>query len=163
MTFETAVLPYRPELLRFALRLARNRNDAHDVVQQTMLNALTSWHRFQAGTNVRAWLYTILRNAFVTMRRRTRFEVPLPASLPEPVAADPERGPVVADIIAAERALTAQQREVLDMLFARGLTHREVAAALDVPLGTVQSAAHRAVGKLRASAAVRAAYGLEAV
>src|SRR6476661_5247180 len=69
--FEGEVLPHTDRLFRLAMWLERNRDDAEDVVQETMIQALRSFHRFQPGTNCRAWLITILQR-IVSNRRRAR-------------------------------------------------------------------------------------------
>src|SRR5215471_21742081 len=69
--FELEVLPHVPRLFRLAMWLERNRDDAEDVVQDTMMQALRSFHRYQPGTNCRAWLVTILQR-IVSNRRRSR-------------------------------------------------------------------------------------------
>src|SRR6188474_3960285 len=68
-TFEREVLPHADRLFRLAMWFERNRADAEDVVQETMIQALRSFHRFQPGTNCRAWLTTILQRV-VSNRRR---------------------------------------------------------------------------------------------
>src|SRR5215471_666130 len=69
--FETEVLPHADRLFRLAMWFERSRSDAEDVVQDTMIQALKSFHRFQPGTNCRAWLVTILQHV-VSNRRRTK-------------------------------------------------------------------------------------------
>src|SRR5678815_5087197 len=71
MAFEAEVLPHADRLFRLAMWLERNRADAEDVVQETMIQALRSFHRFQPGTNCRAWLITILQRV-VSNRRRAK-------------------------------------------------------------------------------------------
>src|SRR5215470_16791421 len=69
--FEGEVLPHADRLFRLAMWLERNRADAEDVVQETMIQALRSFHRFEIGTNCRAWLMTILQR-IVSSRRRAK-------------------------------------------------------------------------------------------
>src|SRR5512143_163693 len=72
--FEAEALPHADRLFRLAMWLERNRSEAEDLVQETMLRALRSFHRFQPGTNCRAWLMTILRHLWSNRRRaRGRF------------------------------------------------------------------------------------------
>src|SRR5512144_601334 len=72
--FEAEALPHVDGLFRLAMWLERNRSEAEDLVQETMLRALRSFHRFQPGTNCRAWLFTILRHLWSNRRRaRGRF------------------------------------------------------------------------------------------
>src|SRR5262245_26072152 len=71
VAFELEVLPHAARLFRLAMWLERNRADAEDIVQDTMMQALRSFHRFQPGTNCRAWLITILQRV-VSNRRRAK-------------------------------------------------------------------------------------------
>ena len=73
MAFEGEVLPHAPRLFRLAMWFIRNRADAEDVVQDTMMQALKSFHRYQPGTNCRAWLITILQH-IVSNRRARRVD-----------------------------------------------------------------------------------------
>src|ERR1700746_1692431 len=74
--FEAEALPHVDRLFRLAMWLERNRSEAEDLVQETMMQALQSFHRFQPGTNCRAWLATILQRVR-SNRRRARFRSPL--------------------------------------------------------------------------------------
>jgi len=76
--FEGEVLPHADRLFRLAMWFERNRADAEDVVQDTMIQALRSFHRFQPGTNCRAWFITILRR-IVSNRRRAQLRIALAA------------------------------------------------------------------------------------
>ena len=89
--FEAVALVHLDALFRSALRLTRNRAEAEDVVQDTWLRAFRSFHRFDPGTNCRAWLFTILRNVFLTRRHRASYEVLVDSTASEeawPGAAD---------------------------------------------------------------------------
>src|SRR5690606_31403121 len=70
--FAAAVLPHRGELMAAAMRMTRNRADAEDLVQDTLARALAAWHRFEPGSNCRAWLFRILTNGFISGYRRKR-------------------------------------------------------------------------------------------
>jgi len=77
--FEEVTLPHMPRLFQFARRLTRNQQEAEDVVQETYLRAWRFFHRFQAGTNARAWLYRILHNVFLNLKRPGKMkEVQMP-------------------------------------------------------------------------------------
>ena len=72
--FEANELPYKKQLYAKALRLTRSPVDADDLVQDTYLRAFRFYHRFQEGSNLRAWLSTIMKNTFINMYRRSRRE-----------------------------------------------------------------------------------------
>ena len=161
--FESGQLPYRDQLYKTALRLARKPEDAEDLVQETYFKAYRHYSSFQPGTNLKAWLFRILRNALVSRRRQeARHPAPAPydtiEEAPEPGAA--ERGPgrdadaeqirrvVSGEIEAALRGLSEDARTVI-LLDAEGLTESEVAAALGCAVGTVKSRLNRARAALR--------------
>lgn len=73
--FEKQVLPWMPDVYRFALSLTRETAEAEDLVQETYLRAFRSWRTFQPGSDARRWLFTICRNAFLRQRERQRREV----------------------------------------------------------------------------------------
>src|SRR5262245_66377152 len=86
--FEAEVIPQLDSLYRLALRLTTDPSRAEDLVQDTVLKAFRSWQRFQPGTNIRSWLFTILRNTFINdYRRRQREPIPRHLQTPEPHAA----------------------------------------------------------------------------
>jgi RNA polymerase sigma-70 factor, ECF subfamily len=151
--FADQVVAHLPPLYATALRLARNRPDADDLVQDTMVKALRAAHRFTPGTNLRAWLYTILHNTWKNRRRD---------AARAPVAADSERVDEAADTSAPGGTIeTPEQvllRTVLDADLQEALgelpevfreavwlrdveefSYAEMAGMLDIPIGTVMS------------------------
>jgi RNA polymerase sigma-70 factor (ECF subfamily) len=155
-SFEREALPHLDTLYRVALRLTGEDAAAQDLVQDTMLRALRGWGGFRPGSNARAWLVTILRNTFINEYRRRRREPVMvelddasPHAIYDAVAdADPE-GTFFARIVdervlAAVDALPAEFREVLVLSDMEGLGYAEIAAALDIPLGTLKSRLFRA-------------------
>lgn len=158
------VLARRGQLLGLALRLARNRADAEDLVQDTLVRALEAWSRFEPGTNCRAWLSRILTNCFITSYRRgkrrggseVRDEVAAAlyatSSLPRPD--DALLGDALGDeVTRALDSLGPEFRKVVELADLAEQPYREVAAALEVPIGTVMSRLFRARQKLRADLA----------
>jgi RNA polymerase sigma-70 factor (ECF subfamily) len=153
-TFEAEALPHVDRLFRLAMWFERSRSEAEDVVQDTMIQALKSFHRFQPGTNCRAWLVTILQHV-VSNRRRTRqrsvvvddpddriahtipFVPPVPQNLTDE------------DILAALQRLPQRFQEVIVLSDVEGLTYKEIAEAIRIPLGTVMSRLHRGRASLR--------------
>lgn len=151
-TFGTEVLGYLEPLFATAMRLTRNRADAEDLVQDTVVRALRFQDRFQAGTNLRAWLYTILHNTWRNRIRDTAREATdVDSERIEELAA--REGP--ADVETPERMLLrstmdADLKEALDDLpdaFRQAVwlrdveefSYAEIAKMLDVPIGTVMS------------------------
>jgi RNA polymerase sigma-70 factor (ECF subfamily) len=155
-SFEREALPHLDTLYRVALRLTGEDAAAQDLVQDTMLRALRGWAGFLPGSNARAWLVTILRNTFINDYRRRKREPALleldggsPHAIYDAVAdSDPEgtffSRIVDARVLAAVDALPAEFREVLVLSDMEGLGYAEIAAALDIPLGTLKSRLFRA-------------------
>ncbi len=151
--FATEALPHLDTLFRVALRLTGERAAAEDLVQDTMLRALRAWHTFQPGSNARAWLVTILRNQFINgwrahRRRPQAVDVDTIPELPDRSNPDPEgrffRDLVDDEVLAAVDALPEDFREVVVLSDMEGLPYGEIAAALDIPVGTVKSRLFRA-------------------
>ena len=132
-------------LYRVAVRLARNRAEAEDIVQDAVLRAFRSFHRFDPGTNCRAWLFTILRNVFLNRVRTQGREVP------EAEVGDFDQVEMAFDTD-VDRALTTLPlafREAFLLVDIEGLTYREVAEVLECPIGTVMSRLSRGRRLLR--------------
>jgi RNA polymerase sigma-70 factor (ECF subfamily) len=151
-------------LYAFAWRLSRDRHVAEDLVQETFARSLAGSHGFVPGTHLKAWLFRILRNAFLDLRRREGrsplravSEVPedgmaedraLPGT-PGDVKLEQIRRLVARDIDAALHALTADHRAVV-LLDLEGFSEQEIAAVMDCAPGTVKSRLARARAALRA-------------
>ena len=152
--FEGEVLPHAPRLFRLAMWFERNRDDAEDVVQDTMIQALKSFHRYQPGTNCRAWLITILQR-IVSNRRRARGRSILVSDPDDRVAlAAPFVPPVpqhLTDetVLATLRRLPTAFQDVILLCDVEELSYRETAEALAIPMGTVMSRLHRGRAQLR--------------
>lgn len=149
-------------LYRVALRLTRNRAEAEDVVQEAFLRAFRSFHRFNPGTNCRAWLFTILRNVFLN-RVRTRGREILEAENggldraetmhDGTVGRNPEeqffQTILHGDVDRALATLPLTFRETIMLVDIEGLTYREVAEVVGCPIGTVMSRLSRGRALLR--------------
>lgn len=134
-----------------ALRLTANPADAEDLVQDTYLKAFRSANQFEPGTNLKAWLFTILHNTFLNRRRRAvREPVAVESEAIERIAAgaspDPEtpeqllvRDSLDVDLRAALDALPEAFRQAVWLRDVEEFTYAEIAAMLDVPIGTVMS------------------------
>src|SRR6056297_2249700 len=131
----------------FAISLTRDPHAADDLVQDTIVKAWTNIGKFAPGTNMRAWLFTILRNHFYTVRRRARRETGDPdgamaARLAEKPAHDGRLA--MRDFAVAFEKLPVEQREALVLVGASGFSYEEAARMTCVPVGTVKSRANRA-------------------
>jgi RNA polymerase sigma-70 factor (ECF subfamily) len=162
LVFETEAIPHVDRLFRHAMWLARDRAEAEDLVQETMVQALQSFHRFTPGTNCRAWLVSILQHVR-SNRLRKRGRAPVDSSLDERAANVVPFVPPVPDRLTDEDMLLALQQipphhqEVILLCDVEEMTYKEIAAALDVPIGTVMSRLHRGRELLRAELARRGA------
>ena len=140
-----------PSLRAFALSLARNFDDADDLVQETVVKAWAAFDRFEPGTNLNAWLFTILRNQFHTNYRKRRREVEdSDGKFAAQLKAPPEQDGVVAlhELHAALQRLPADQREALVLIGVERVSYEEAAAICGVAVGTIKSRVNRARFKL---------------
>ncbi|GGB13655.1 RNA polymerase sigma factor [Allosediminivita pacifica] len=140
-----------PALRAFALSLTRNGALADDMVQDTLVKAWTKIHTFEPGTNMRAWLFTILRNTYYSNRRRAGREVAdvdgiMTDSLSEKPAHDGRLQ--LADFRQAFEQLNVEQREALMLVGAQGFSYEEAAATCGVAVGTIKSRVNRARSRL---------------
>jgi RNA polymerase sigma-70 factor (ECF subfamily) len=152
--FEAEVLPHVDPLFRLAMWFERDRSEAEDLVQETLKQALESFHRYTPGTNCRAWLLSILRH-LRNNRRRARSRLPLVEDPDDRLAATVPFTPSIPDrltdqeILAALDAIPVQYQEVILLSDVEELTYKEVASSLDIPIGTVMSRLHRGRALLR--------------
>lgn len=167
--FESLAHRHLAPLNSFALKLARNRDDAEDLVSDTYLRALERWEQFRPGTNMRAWLFTILYHIFVSRKRRVSAREVLSTDDPDsPIGpetivgeADPEGAFydsfIDEEIVAAIEALPSEYRSAVLMSDVHGMRYADIAEVLGVPEGTVKSRLFRGrrilQGRLREYAA----------
>lgn len=148
--FEADAQRHLGPLYCFALKLARSRDDAEDLVSDTYLRAIERWEQFRPGTNMRAWLFTILYHLFISRKRRIDAREVMSTDDPEtPVAfevvgeSDPEGAFydsfIDEEIVAAIEALPGEYRSAVLMSDVHGMRYAEIAEALGVPEGTVKS------------------------
>ena len=145
------LVDHLPALRAFALSLTREGAAADDLVQDTFVKAWTNMDKFQAGTNLRAWLFTILRNTFYSARRKTRREVSDTDGIHAArQATRPEHDGKLAlrDFRVAFQQLPDEQREALILVGASGFSYEEAAEMTRVAVGTVKSRANRGRRKL---------------
>jgi RNA polymerase sigma-70 factor (ECF subfamily) len=161
--FKHGDLPFADALYGAALRLTRNRQDAEDLLQETYLKAYAHYESFTEGTNLKAWLFRILKNAFINSYRHRKVE---PAEISYAGAGNasdqalesaaqrrigdedsPEQGLVAASIdfsvAAAIRDLPEEFRMVVELADLQDFSYRDVANILEIPLGTVMSRLYR--------------------
>ena len=140
-----------PHLRAFAISLCGNVDQADDLVQEAILRGLSHLDRFEPGTNLQAWLFTILRNQFHTSFRKRRREAEDPdgimagmlSTLPE------QEGHLdMSDLQKALAQLSVAHREVLLLIGAEGLSYEEVAQIVGTNVGTVKSRMNRARARL---------------
>jgi RNA polymerase sigma-70 factor (ECF subfamily) len=139
-------------LYRYALALTRNDDEAHDLVQDCCTVALDKQDMFKPGTNLRAWLFTIMHNRHVTrLRRRMQGVEHVPVSQAARVSQPSNQLSRLEfrDLVAAMEQLDDEFREVLVLVTVEGLSYKEVAEVLDMPVGTVTSRLSRARAQLR--------------
>jgi RNA polymerase sigma-70 factor (ECF subfamily) len=154
LAFEAEAMPHVDRLFRHAMWLERNRAEAEDLVQETLVQALQSFHRFTPGTNCRAWLITILQHVR-SNRARKQGRLLIDADVEARAAAVVPFVPPVPDRVTDEDMLLAlrqippHHQEVILMCDVEDMTYKEIAAALDVPIGTVMSRLHRGRELLR--------------
>jgi RNA polymerase sigma-70 factor (ECF subfamily) len=158
--FERQALPFLDSLYNTAYRLARNSEDAEDLVQETYLKAYRSFEQFTPGTNLKAWMFRILKNAFINEYRR-RQAVPQESDFAEieenleshlrPEAAgqikNPEQealeGALDEDVQRALDELPPDYRMAVVLADLEGFSYKEIAEILEIPVGTVMSRLYR--------------------
>ncbi len=158
--FRDAELPYRDQLFKTALRLTRNPEDAEDLLQETFLKAYRHYASFQPGTNLKAWLFKILKNTFINEYRKRRKAPALVdfADIEETLesALSPAHGSVTrtpedqviessldAEVQQALADLPGAFRVVILLTDIEGHSYKETAAILAIPVGTVMSRLYR--------------------
>jgi RNA polymerase sigma-70 factor, ECF subfamily len=146
--FESTALVHAQSLLRFALKMVRDRHRAEDLVQETLLAAWRHFHQFEPGTNCRAWLFRILINARNRefSRHRDLAEV---VNIDEVQIRAPETISATVEMHSALDKLPGEHREILILGVVEGFSIKELAMILGVPVGTVMSRLSRARARLR--------------
>ena len=157
--FEAACLPHQGEMYGVAMRICRDPDLAHDLVQETLLRAMVAWDSFQPGSNLRAWLFRILTNAFINgyrkRRRHQRFATERPGdALIALYGRDQDRTDDLEDELVGDELcdevksaldrLGPEYRDVVERADLKGEKYKDIADALRVPIGTVMSRLFRA-------------------
>ena len=149
--FRDQLLKAVPSLRAFAVSLTRHRENADDLVQETIVKAWGAFDRFQPGTNLNAWLFTILRNQFHTNHRKSRREVEDgDGKFAAQLKSLPEQDGKVAlhELRVALDKLAPDQREALVLVGVERVSYEDAAAICGVPVGTIKSWVNRARSKL---------------
>ena len=157
--FEREALPMMPELYAGAVRLTRNPSDAEDLLQEAFLRAYRAFSSFEEGTNLRAWLYRILTNAYINIYRKKQREPQMVSSdevdewyLYDQLAESGREPSAEAEVLEslpdeevqeALAALPEQFRLAVLLADVEGFSYKEIAEILDIPIGTVMSRLHR--------------------
>jgi RNA polymerase sigma-70 factor (ECF subfamily) len=140
-----------PSMRAFAMSLTGNVDQADDLVQEALVRGLTYIQQFQPGTNIQAWLFTILRNQFHTLHRKRKREVEDPdGAIAARLSVLPEQEGYLAvqDLRAALSHLAVEQREALLLVAAQGFSYEEAAEICGTRTGTIKSRVHRARAEL---------------
>ncbi len=143
----TAMVRAMPALRRFAKTLTGNADRAEDLVQEALLRGIANVASFQPGTNMEAWLMTILRNLFLTQCRQRRQDLAYKATLRTARSSSHAHQYSAVQLHELEKSLVGvpeQQRKALLLVFAYGYSYGEAAAICGCPAGTIKSRVNRA-------------------
>ena len=152
--FEAEAMPHATSLFRIALWLTRDQTEAEDLVQETLTEALASFHRFARGTNCRAWLVSIMYHRH-SKRRKATTRLHLVSDAEERIAetiafeAPTPQNVTDEEVLGALERLPPAFQEVVILADVEEMSYKEIAAAIDVPMGTVMSRISRGRRLLR--------------
>jgi RNA polymerase sigma-70 factor (ECF subfamily) len=152
VAFERELLDAVPFLRAFARTLCRDLEQAEDLAQEAVMKAWQNRDQFQPGTNLRAWLATILRNRFYSLGRRRKWQAEYDQEVIERTLVAPDDPAAQVELEDVRRALSMLpdfQREALILVGAGGMSYEEVAEIAGCPLGTVKSRVRRARDELQ--------------
>lgn len=150
---------YEPLLYQYALRLTRNHTDAEELLQEVGHKAYKYWAQFKEGSNLKAWLFTIMRNSYINVYRKKKYEISVaeyyvPASEHAPPVHgiswnNGEGALAMVDLLGLIDQVAEQFRRPFLMHY-EGYSYDEIARELDIPMGTVKSRIHIARKDLQA-------------
>jgi RNA polymerase sigma-70 factor, ECF subfamily len=156
--FQTEAVPHMDILFNYGLRLTGNSDDAHDLVQETFMKAFRFWDKYEKGTNIRAWLYRIMKNTYINRYRKETKEpdtvdyndiqnfyntIKADRVDDNDLQAKIFGGLLDDDVTRAIEKLPEDFRTVVILSDIEGLSYEEIASFVDCPIGTVRSRLHR--------------------
>lgn len=144
--FEEEAVPYLRELYGTAYRLTRNRDDAEDLVQETFFRAYRAFHTFRPGTNIRAWLYTILHRVRTDTFRKASRSIAIDGPIEHEPGVPPPQNALASggeDIWRALERVPDPYRTAVVLRDVQDFSYAEIAEIVEVPVGTVMSRIHR--------------------
>ena len=162
--FQREAVPHMNILHNYALRMTGNSDDAKDLVQETFLKAYRFWDKYEKGTNIRAWLFRIMKNSYINRYRKETKEpntvdyediqnfynsIRLESSDPNDLQEKIFGGLLEDDVARAIESLPDDFRTVVILCDIEGLTYEEIAEFVDCPIGTIRSRLHRGRKMLR--------------
>lgn len=164
LEFSYALNDHSKSLKPFALRLTRDLEQANDLIQETVLKAFTNREKFSEGTNLKAWLYTIMKNTFITnyqrmVRRRTFIDTTDNLHFinsTDNVSLNNAHGTFAMEDIQEAIARLDDTYRIPFILHFRGFKYHEIAEELDIPIGTVKNRIHIARKELKSKLTVYA-------
>lgn len=154
MSFERDLLDILPRLRRFAASLSHDRADGDDLCQAALEKGLRARDQWQPGTRLDSWMYRIMRNLWIdegrARQRAARTFAPEEAGADVGYAGDKavEQAMTLSDVDRAMQALPPEQREAIALVLVEGLSYKEAAAVLGIPMGTLTSRLVRGRGAL---------------
>ena len=157
--FQNVVMPHKNDLYNYALAIARNSDDAQDLVQETYFKAYKNYHQFEGGTNTKAWMFMILKNTFINNYRKLKREpskvdydeiediyenTKSEQSKDNNLDLDFYSNLFDDDLSSALAKLPEKMKEVFLLCDLEGYSYEEISEIVDIPIGTVRSRLHRA-------------------
>lgn len=152
LEFNTEVIKLISTLERFTFKFTSNQEEAKDLVQDTLVKALSNYHRFQKNTNIKAWLFTIMRNTFINDYHKNikiksvvshNYNIQELANVNHDYAPSPEKELEHNDIQEGISKLKDELKTPLE-LYRKGYKYKEIAIMLEVPIGTIKFRIHQA-------------------
>jgi RNA polymerase sigma-70 factor (ECF subfamily) len=156
--FEAEAFPHKDILFNFALRTTGNRDDANDLLQETFMKAFRFWDKYEKGTNIRAWLFRIMKNSYINHYRKETREPGMvdyddvenfydsirdDSTESNDLQKSMYRNMLSDEVTQALQSLPEDFRTVVILCDIEGLTYDEIAEFLNCPIGTVRSRLHR--------------------
>lgn len=145
------LIDHLPALRGFAMSLTRNRSLADDMMQDAIVKAWANIEKFEPGTNMKAWLFTILRNTYYTQHQKMKREVAdVDGAFSDQLSVKPDHDGRLhlRDFRTAFETLPVEQREALILVGAQGFSYEEAADTAGVAIGTIKSRVNRARQRL---------------